>query len=657
MKLLSEHREDLGVISGLNDKTIELMRVESVDPSDRLKSLGVQSAYRIPYLELKDCPPFHRDKLFPPLKDADGKTRKYDQPANSCRLYVMEPVVDLLQDFTKPLFIAEGEKKAAAGYQAGLGCVVGIGGVWNFLLKGTDEMIPEFDRIAWRSREIYYIPDSDVWARRDLQDAVYELGAKIRDRGGLTFYFIQIPPGPNGGKRGLDDFLLTESVEALMKLPKSTLGGKGWALQKKALKSREAKRERRQEEPKEEKKEEIPPDLLAAAKLTRDLIAIVRDTIRRFVFIKDDRMYLLISVWILATYIYENFDYFPILWITSPTKRSGKTRLMEVLAQLASRPSGIKVNPSEAILFRITNRGSTLLVDEVEKLKNSDRDLYGAIMAVLNSGFQKGASVSRVQKGKDGVLNEVDYNTYGPKVISGISNVTDTIADRSLAVKMIRRVRRSPAEKIERFRLRKLSSELGGIVLQLKIWAAAKSQTIQAIYDAMDAEPQGLESCDDRFLDIVEPLLTIAAQSDVEYSNGGDRTFDNLVALLKDLGSQREEQGDDATIQCAIETIGEILENQPEEFFDGRPGVFIYSTNLLKALQEKPAAAWIKTTRSLANFLSKLGLFPRPSSGGKKRGYRITRQWFDDLISRYPPYEVSEASEPSQETVNHKVAG
>jgi Domain of unknown function (DUF3854) len=194
--LLPEHLDDLRA-SGLTDATIASMRCESVNPSDYLKSQGVESAYRIPYLQLKDCPPFYRDKLkYAPGVKGD---RKYDQPkGGGCRLYVLEPVVDLLQDFTKPIYFVEGEKKAAAGYQAGLGCVVGVGGIWNFLDKTNGELVPEFDRIAWRNREIYYIPDSDVWARRDLQQAVYEFGAKVQERGGLKFYFIQLPPKLDG---------------------------------------------------------------------------------------------------------------------------------------------------------------------------------------------------------------------------------------------------------------------------------------------------------------------------------------------------------------------------------------------------------------------------------------------------------------------------
>jgi hypothetical protein len=633
--LLKEHLDDLRK-SGLIDPTIELMRIASVDPTDFLKSKGVQSAYRIPYLELKDCPPFYRDRIFPSL---DG--RKYDQPkGGGCRLYVLEPVVDLLQDFTKPIYFVEGEKKAAIGYQAGLGCVVGVGGVWNFLDKSNGEMIPEFDRIAWRNREIYYIPDSDVWARRDLQQAVFEFGTKIQERGGLKFYFIQLPPGADGAKQGLDDFLLTHTTDDLMKLPKITLGGKGWSLAKKTHKAREAKKKQKAEaenEP-EEKQEEIPKELIAKAWFTRDLIATVSSILRRFVFLKDDRMYLLIAVWVLATYVHQRFEYMALLWVTSPTKRSGKTRLLEVLRELVSNPTAIWINPTEAILFRSAHRGKTLFLDEVEKLRQKDNDIHGHVMAVLNSGFQKGGTVPRMMKGKDGVQKEAEWNTYGPKVISGITNVTDTIADRSLVIKMIRRVRAT--ESLERFRRHKLAKELGDVVFQLKIWRAAKASDIQGIYEGITQEPEELKDCDDRFLDIVEPLLAISLLADAEYTNGGKGVFSDLVDLFKDLGTDRSDQGD-AAISVAIEIIGEILGNQED--------LFIPSADMLKAFEKKTATAWIKTGKSMASFLGKLDLRPRPESGGKRRGYHVTRSWFDDMSTRYSFSEaLEEASQVSQ---------
>jgi hypothetical protein len=643
MNLHPAHLDDLRK-SGLTDATIELMRVESIEPSNRLKAIGVQTAYRIPYLQLKNCPDFYRDKLFPPIVDNDGRARKYDQPlGRGCRLYVLERCVDLLQDFTKPIFFVEGEKKSAAGYQAGLGCVVGVGGIWNFLDKSTGDLIPELDRIAWHSREIYYVPDSDVWARQDLQQACYEFAVRVQERGGLLFYFIQLPPG--GAKQGLDDFLLTHDVQELMKLPKLTLGGKGWSFAKKTHKAREQNRKAKDDEieveSEEQKQQEIPQELIAKAWMTRDLIAPVSNILRRFVFLKDDRIYLLLSVWVLATYTYQHFEYMPLLWLTSPTKRSGKTRLLEVLRELAANPTALWINPTEAILFRSAHKGKTLFLDEVEKLRQKDSDIHGHVMAVLNSGFQKGGSVPRMVKGKDGVQREAEWSTYGPKVIAGISNVTDTISDRSLVIKMIRRVR--GAENLERFRRHKLAKEFGDLVFQLKIWSAAKSSDIQAIYDAITVEPEELKECDDRFLDIIEPFLCIACLADAEHSNGGESVRDDLVDILKDIGKDRADQSD-AAISAAIQIIGEMLGDQPE--------VFIPSVDLVEAFSKRTATDWIKTTTRLATFLSKLELRPRPSSGGKVRGYRITQAWFQDMRTRYSSSsddtETFDPSQPSQ---------
>ena len=442
-------------------------------------------------------------------------------------------------------------------------------------------------------------------------------------------------------KCGLDDYLLMHTVEDLMKLTNVTFSDPGWAIEKKAHKAREAKREKKRADEikqEEQKQEEIPKDLIANAWPTRDLITAVAGTLKRFVLIKDERKYQLIAIWVLATYLYLCFDYMPILWITSPTKRSGKTRLLEVLTQLVSKPSGIKINPTEAVLFTTINRGLTLCLDEVEKLKKSDHELYGAIMAILNSGFQKGATVSRMRKNKDGELVEVDYKTYGPKIIAGIANVTDTIADRSLPIKMIRRVRAT--EPLERFRVRKLTKQLGSLVLQLKVWAAAKFSDVQAIYDGIDQEPDELRDADDRFLDIVEPLLAIALLADAESANGAGRIFDDLVALLAELGADRDDAQSDAAIVVALGTIGSLLGDNSK--------LFVPSADLLKAFEEKPATAWIKTSKALATFLGKIDLRPKPEGGGKRRGYTVEQSWLRDMIARYPSNEAEEPPKVSQ---------
>jgi Protein of unknown function (DUF3631) len=389
--------------------------------------------------------------------------------------------------------------------------------------------------------------------------------------------------------------------------------------------------------------EQEPINLYPTIPPTRELIFLVRDTIKRFVFIKEERIYLLIAVWVVATFLYESFWYFPYLWINSPGKRSGKTRLLEVLGQLVNEPSGIKINPSVAVLYNRTNRGCTLFLDEMEKLSKSDHEVYGAMMAVLNGGFQRGATVDRMMKGPDGVMTEVSYNIYGPKILAGIRAITDTVTDRSFIIRMIRKVPNSPAEAVERFNLRKLSKEFGDIVFQLKVWAEARRAEIEAVYDGIQI---GEKFEDDRLVDIIEPLLSIAAYTDAESANGDEskRIFNQLIGAVKEVGGLRDESQDNEAVVCIIETIGNALGSQSE--------IFIYSADLTKSLQEKPPTEWIKTTRALSTQLSKLGLFPRPDSDRKKRGYRITRQWFDDIITRYPVSSDFKVSNPSETDIN-----
>jgi hypothetical protein len=449
-------------------------------------------------------------------------------------------------------------------------------------------------------------------------------------------------------KIGLDDFLLTNSIDALMELNKLTLGGPGWAHEREVYKGYKAKKRKERaaaeaEKAAEETKEQpIPQELLDRAWTTRDLIDAIEKLLRRFVVIHDPRIYLLIAIYVVATYTYELFDYFGILWITSAGMRSGKTKLLEVLTQLVSRSSGIQVNPTEGVLFRMTHRGVTLILDEVEKLRGQDREAYGHIMAILNSGFQKGGSVPRLRKkDKDGNFEELQYQTFGPKILAGISTVTDTIADRSIQIKMVRRVR--SREPIERFRLRKLISEFSNVVLQLKVWAAAKGASVGAIYDGLGGsgslELEKLQACDDRFLDIVEPLIAVAYHADAEYLNGDRRISVALLEILRSLGIGRNELQDDAAV-LAIETIKTILGD--------KKSVLVPSVDLLHSFQIQEGLTWIKNVQGLGRFLSKLNLTPKPDPTRKFRGYEVTQAWLLEMSERYyVPNTAAQPSEPS----------
>jgi len=84
---------------------------------------------------------------------------------------------------------------------------------------------------------------------------------------------------------------------------------------------------------------------------------------RRFVFMSEPQARVVV-LWIAHTYVIAAVDATPYLSITSPEKRSGKTRLLEVLATVAPKP-WLTGRVTAAVLVRkIDGERPTLLLDE-----------------------------------------------------------------------------------------------------------------------------------------------------------------------------------------------------------------------------------------------------------------------------------------------------
>jgi Domain of unknown function (DUF3854) len=208
--------------SGLTDTTIaaagirELMSVEFTARLGPRLAAEIVSAYVIPY---PGADGFERIKLFPPVSTGNGTMRYHQAPGTAPRLYIPPLARAALADPTVPLHITEGEKKSLAADQAGLVCI-GLGGLWNWLHDG--QPIKDLGRIDWYRRPVILTPDSEVWTRPELRQPVYALGKDLQERGAVVF-IEKLPAGPDGGKVGLDDFLLTSTVAELDALPKLPL--------------------------------------------------------------------------------------------------------------------------------------------------------------------------------------------------------------------------------------------------------------------------------------------------------------------------------------------------------------------------------------------------------------------------------------------------
>jgi hypothetical protein len=169
----------------------------------------------------------------------------------------------------------------------------------------------------------------------------------------------------------------------------------------------------------------------------------IESFLKDYVSFEDESIALVIAVWSVATHIFESFDAFPYIVITSATKRSGKTRLSELISDISCNTKNFSaMTPST--LFRVIdrqdigawdkdkeeNKTPTVVFDEAETLSS---DSASTMRAVLNVGYRKGQKIPRT------VGNRViEFNTYCPKVFILIGDVYDTLRDRSIVINMKR---------------------------------------------------------------------------------------------------------------------------------------------------------------------------------------------------------------------------
>src|ERR1700733_2346315 len=195
-----------------------------------------------------------------------------------------------------------------------------------------------------------------------------------------------------------------------------------------------------------------------------DVIELVEAFIRRYVVLPE-AAYLPLALWCVATYLSADFDCFPYLAILSPTKRCGKTRVLEVL-ELLCLSAWLGTAPTPAVLFRMLKQCSTWLIDEVEALKGKQlSESQQGVVAVLNSGHRKGSTVPRCEGPRHTVTF---FETYGAKALAAIGGLPGTIADRSIIVNMQRKTK---DQHLERFLFARAKDEAQGIKDELRKWA------------------------------------------------------------------------------------------------------------------------------------------------------------------------------------------
>ena len=358
------------------------------------------------------------------------------------------------------------------------------------------------------------------------------------------------------------------------------------------------------------------------------LLGDVRAFIRRFVVL-DDCQANAVTLWAAHTHAFDAFNCTPYLAISSPEKRSGKTRLLEVLELLVREPLPT-ANISDAALFRVTDaRQPTLLVDEVDAIfgKKSPRD---ELRGIINAGYRRGATTHRMGGANNTTLQT--FSVYCPKAFAGIGDcLPDTVADRAIAIRLKRRRR---GESVERFRLRDVQPEGHSLRDRLSSW------TESCLDDLAESRPALPDELDDRAQDVWEPLLAVAELASWEPARS--------AAIALSTGEERQDESVTAQLMRDLHTI----------FWAGQDRM--KTADLLAELykiEESPWGDWYGKPLS-AHRLSQLlkpyriKTMPVRVAGETVRGYKVEQ--FEDAFARFALQSVtgvtSEASSQAEVT-------
>ena len=218
------------------------------------------------------------------------------------------------------------------------------------------------------------------------------------------------------------------------------------------------------------------PQPIRGCVMTRQLLGNVEAFLQRFIVFASDAQVAAVALWLLHTHAIKAAEVTPYLNICSPEKRAGKSRLLELLAALAADAVHV-ANISEAALFRMLGTSPTLLIDEVDALFASNGERTEALRGIINAGNRRGVSVVRCVGANH---TPSAFECSRRRCLAGIDTgkLPDTIADRSITLRMKRKV---SGESVERLLWVKVKPEAHALRDQIAGWAAEHRRCARAL--------------------------------------------------------------------------------------------------------------------------------------------------------------------------------
>ncbi len=285
----------------------------------------------------------------------------------------------------------------------------------------------------------------------------------------------------------------------------------------------------------------LPPIESSAEEIYIDIYT----ELKKYLILKDEE-YCIITLWIMASWLVDDFQTCPYLCLIAP-KSSGKTAVLSMLGELAYR-SVSAISVTAASLFRAIEMWHiTLLIDEAEYQIKSETEAGQALYGCLNGGYKRGSFALRIEgDGASSARVPAAYDVFGFKAIAATKLFHPTLESRSIIINMVQGI---PQQIIIN------PGRMAIIRAKLLFW---RFETLGKLSIVFPKSKVG------RLIEMFIPLFTVAQLFENKAGRQNKILYDGINKILlnkieeMEIDRQEEEQGsEDAIIVSAIYDLSE----------------------------------------------------------------------------------------------------
>lgn len=331
----------------------------------------------------------------------------------------------------------------------------------------------------------------------------------------------------------------------------------------------------------------------------KDVYREIEGFIKTYMWYPDERFHQLVSAWIMTTYVFNVFDTVGYLALIG-TKRTGKSRTLEILEQLCFNSTKAD-SMSDAYIYRIIERNrATLLFDEADSLRKTPDKSVNERLEIIRSGYKRAGKVGRCEGESN---STVTFSTYSPKAIANVSGLEDALEDRVIYIN----VERKPKEvEIKKLIFRDLERTIQVIRNKLYFFGLQYSKWIAEVY-----REYRNDELEDREAEIWAGVLVVAQLI-------GQELHDSLLSLAVENRDRKElREGLESTEAQVIMTIWNMVQENNFAHIT-MEGKYWATETLRTAVTEQLGWKDPMTNRYLTNVMQRLRII-EDNSDYKKR--------------------------------------